>query len=98
MRITKFSNFVLFLSVLLLGAMIVFSGFVLHDTALAQDVEKTPTTQPSPPTSTPINTPIPTEVVKPVPIPEPITVILFGTGLAALSAAAASRRKKSQGD
>jgi cytoskeletal protein RodZ len=29
----------------------------------------------------------------PVTIPEPITVVLFGTGLAALSAAAASRRK-----
>lgn len=29
----------------------------------------------------------------PVVIPEPITVVLFGTGLAALSAAAASRRK-----
>jgi hypothetical protein len=29
----------------------------------------------------------------PVQIPEPITVVLFGTGLAALSAAAAARRK-----
>lgn len=29
----------------------------------------------------------------PVPIPEPVTVVLFGTGLAALSAAIASRRK-----
>jgi hypothetical protein len=33
-----------------------------------------------------------------VPIPEPITVVLFGTGLAALSAAAASRRKKGNGN
>ena len=38
-----------------------------------------------------ITTPPPTP--KPVSIPEPITVVLFGTGLAALSAAAASRRK-----
>jgi hypothetical protein len=29
-----------------------------------------------------------------VTIPEPITVVLFGTGLAALSAAVASRRNK----
>ncbi|WP_141608371.1 PEP-CTERM sorting domain-containing protein [Litorilinea aerophila] len=33
---------------------------------------------------------------QPVTIPEPITVVLFGTGLAALSAAAASRRKKDE--
>ena len=31
----------------------------------------------------------------PVTIPEPVTVVLFGTGLAALSAAIASRRGKS---
>jgi len=41
------------------------------------------------PTSTPISQP-----PQPVPIPEPITVVLFGTGLAALSAAVAARRKK----
>jgi hypothetical protein len=29
-----------------------------------------------------------------VPIPEPVTVVLFGTGLAALSAAVAARRRK----
>ena len=38
---------------------------------------------------TPTSTPVP-----PAEIPEPITVILFGTGLAALSAATALRRKK----
>ena len=61
-------------------------------------------TEPPPPTSTststpavatatvgPTRTPVPAE---PVQIPEPITVILFGTGLAALSASAAVRRKK----
>ena len=58
-------------------------------------------TEPAPPTATPppiLPTatepgpgPTPSE---PVSIPEPITVILFGTGLAALSAAAAARRKK----
>ncbi len=42
------------------------------------------------------STPMPTPVSGPVPIPEPVTVILFGTGLAALSAAVASRRKKDE--
>jgi hypothetical protein len=36
-------------------------------------------------------TPVPPKVV---PIPEPVTVVLFGTGLAALSAAVATRRSK----
>lgn len=58
-------------------------------------------------TATPTNTPEPTETLSPpqtvtpsptpVPpsqIPEPITVILFGTGLAALSAYAARRKKQ----
>lgn len=47
----------------------------------------------APPTSVPTFTPtaVPS---RPVPIPEPVTVVLFGTGLAALSAAVASRRKK----
>jgi hypothetical protein len=40
-------------------------------------------------------TPAPTSV-PPAEIPEPITVILFGTGLAALSAASALRRKKEE--
>jgi len=48
----------------------------------------TDTLQP-PQTVTPPPTPVP-----PAEIPEPITVVLFGTGLAALSAAAASRRNK----
>ncbi|MFN2204050.1 MAG: PEP-CTERM sorting domain-containing protein [Caldilineaceae bacterium] len=34
--------------------------------------------------------------VPPAEIPEPITVILFGTGLAALSAASARRRKQDE--
>lgn len=58
-------------------------------------------------TAPPTNTPVPTETLSPpqtvtpsptpVPpsqIPEPITVILFGTGLAALSAYAARRKKQ----
>ena len=46
-------------------------------------------------TVTPTNTPsAPTPEPPPVPIPEPITTILFGTGLAALSAAVAARRRK----
>ena len=65
-------------------------------------------TEPPTPTSTPVLTPTPTPAgatatvgptrtpvpSEPVAIPEPITVILFGTGLAALSASAAVRRKK----
>lgn len=63
----------------------------------------TPTSTPVGPTSTPTQivtlppdapTPTTTPVPSgPVPIPEPVTVVLFGTGLAALSAALASRRK-----
>lgn len=68
----------------------------------------TPTgTPPNTPTNTPIPSDTPTAIITlppdtltptpppsgPVPIPEPVTVILFGTGLAALSAAVASRRK-----
>ena len=67
-------------------------------------VPPTPTTVPTtePPTATspaptptsPPPAPTPTDVPgEPVNIPEPITVVLFGTGLAALSAAAAARRK-----
>ena len=52
------------------------------------EVPPTETLQP-PQTVTPPPTPVP-----PAEIPEPITVVLFGTGLAALSAAAASRRNK----
>ena len=57
-------------------------------------------------TTTPVPSPTPTatsqaptptftpEPERPVQIPEPVTVVLFGTGLAALSAAMATRRKK----
>jgi cytoskeletal protein RodZ len=59
---------------------------------------ETPTDTPTDaPTATPTNTlqPLPaTPTPAPVPIPEPVTTILFGTGLAALSAAVAARRKK----
>jgi len=56
----------------------------------------TPTgTQPPTPTATPtIPVPRPTDSPqRPVEIPEPITVVLFGTGLAALSAALAARKR-----
>ncbi len=53
-----------------------------------------PTNTPSvAPTNTPTTVP-PKPASGPVPIPEPVTVVLFGTGLAAISAAAAARRKK----
>lgn len=48
-------------------------------------------------TATPVPTPVPAVPTpvpnEPVQIPEPITVVLFGTGLAALSASVAKRRK-----
>lgn len=44
------------------------------------------------PTLVPTNTPVP-PATEPVQIPEPITVVLFGSGLAALSASVAKRRK-----
>lgn len=47
----------------------------------------TPTSTLTPPSSPPSGS-------RPVPIPEPVTVVLFGTGLAALSAAVAARRRK----
>lgn len=60
----------------------------------------TPTNTPPGPTNTPTriatlppDTPTTVPSSGPVPIPEPVTVVLFGTGLAALSAAVASRRK-----
>ena len=53
-----------------------------------------PTATPDASNPTPVN-PTPTsQPPQPVPIPEPVTVVLFGTGLAALSAAVAARRKK----
>ena len=52
----------------------------------------TPTEQPTRAPETATVTPQPTPL-PPAEIPEPITVILFGTGLAALSAAAARRKK-----
>ena len=59
----------------------------------------TPTTEGAPTaTATPTTTPPTQPPAAPVAIPEPITVVLFGTGLAALSAAAAARRKKDGGE
>lgn len=69
------------------------------NTPVPPTVTPTPTNTPVGPTNTPTRiatlppeppTPVPSG---PVPIPEPVTVVLFGTGLAALSAALASRRK-----
>lgn len=72
------------------------------DTPTTEPPTFTPTSTTVPPTETP--TPVgptatavsPTATPAPavVPIPEPVTVVLFGTGLAALSAAVASRRGK----
>jgi hypothetical protein len=54
-----------------------------------------PTVVPTETTISPPETvqPVTPQPPAPVAIPEPITVVLFGTGLAALSAAAAARRK-----
>lgn len=54
-------------------------------TAVPPTLEATATATDVPPAPTPEPTP--------VPIPEPVTTILFGTGLAALSAAVAARRR-----
>jgi cytoskeletal protein RodZ len=57
-----------------------------------------PTATEAPGTAVPTATTQPTATAAPpapVSIPEPITVVLFGTGLAALSAAAARRKKES---
>lgn len=60
--------------------------------AFAQDAADTPTTEPAAPaTSTPVPANAPSD---PAQIPEPVTVILFGSGLAALSASVAKKRKK----
>lgn len=60
--------------------------------AFAQDVADTPTAEPTAPPAT--ATPSPVSPSEPTQIPEPITVILFGSGLAALSASVAKKRKK----
>lgn len=59
--------------------------------ALAQDVADTPEPEP---TLAPTATNVPETPAEPTQIPEPITVILFGSGLAALSASVAKKRKK----
>lgn len=75
----------------------------LAETPTGEPATATPapvdTATPVPPTAvpaTPVPTPVPptpVPVSEPVQIPEPITVVLFGTGLAALSASVAKRRK-----
>ncbi len=66
------------------------------DTPVPTDTPTEIVTQP-PVEPTDTATPVPTSTpppAGPVPIPEPVTVVLFGSGLAALSAAVAARRKK----
>jgi len=74
-----------------------------------QPTDPPPTNTPVPvitntPVPVPTNTPVPVPptpipptavppVTEPVQIPEPITVVLFGSGLAALSASVSKRRK-----
>ena len=70
------------------------------DAIFAQDgsgAAETPTAEPPTPTTPPVdNPPVDNPPDAPQEIPEPLTVILFGTGLAALSASVASRRKKQE--
>lgn len=68
--------------IVLIWLALLFGG---HSSADLYAQETTPVTE------TPVTTPVP-----PAEIPEPITVILFGTGLAALSAASALRRKNKE--
>lgn len=63
------------------------------DTPMPDETPTPTSTLSAPETVAPGVTSTPDVPISPVPIPEPITVVLFGTGLAALSAAAASRRK-----
>jgi len=65
------------------------------DTPTPTDTPVGPTNTPTQVVTLPPDTPTPVPP-GPVPIPEPITVVLFGTGLAALSAAVASRRKREE--
>ncbi len=62
----------------------------------AQDNTSAETPSPEPPTPVPTTAPTESPPDAPQEIPEPLTVILFGTGLAALSASVASRRKKQE--
>ena len=74
-------------------------GFALlpSATAFAQGGPSAETPTGEPPTNTPVPpTAVPPEPSDPMPIPEPVTVVLFGTGLAALSAAVATRRNRGQ--
>lgn len=63
------------------------------DAPTATPVPAVATNTPVPAPATPEPTPTPITPTVPVQIPEPITVVLFGTGLAALSASVSKRRK-----
>lgn len=65
------------------------------NTPVPTDTPVGPTNTPTQVVTLPPDTPTPVPS-GPVPIPEPMTVVLFGTGLAALSAAVASRRKREE--
>ncbi len=104
-RITLFLILGLVLTLAVISPVAVMAQGPAGETPTAEPGKPTATEPPSPTPTTiltptpadatatviPTRTPVPTE---PVAIPEPITVILFGTGLAALSASAAVRRKK----
>ncbi|MBV7332592.1 PEP-CTERM sorting domain-containing protein [Chloroflexi bacterium TSY] len=80
--------------VLFLGFAVVPTLFV-SDIVYAQDSDLTRTPEPTtpPPTATTV---VNQEPIEPKEIPEPITVVLFGAGLAALSASVAVNRKKKE--
>lgn len=93
MKKSNATKMILIATLALVIALLALPVFGPADVAFAQDAPAVDTPTAEPPT--PTNTPAPS-APKSVPIPEPVTVILFGTGLAALSAAVAARRKKGE--
>lgn len=93
MKKSNATKMILIATLALMIALLAMPVFGPADVAFAQDAPAVDPTATEPPA--PTKTPVPA-APRSVPIPEPVTVILFGTGLAALSAAVAARRKKGE--
>ena len=86
MKKSNATKMILIATLALMIALLAMPVFGPADVAFAQDAPAVDPTATEPPAPTKTS----------VPIPEPVTVILFGTGLAALSAAVAASRKKGE--